>query len=107
MLTDTDIANYQKTLPNLTSTEAKNALVVEFMRKLLAEGVKNAIATQAKGQRNMAEFLQDYDEADAFIKKQPSAQSVPQSFQDLYNNLHQETTDSAEPIRSAVFPRPL
>jgi len=36
-LTDTDIANYQKALPNLTSTEEKNALVIDFMTKLLSE----------------------------------------------------------------------
>ena len=37
VLTDTDIKNYQRTLPNLTSTEEKNKLVVKFMRDLLAE----------------------------------------------------------------------
>lgn len=61
VLTDTDIANYQKALPNLTSTEDKNKLVIGFMRKLLSEWYKNAIVTQSKGWVNMSEFLPDYD----------------------------------------------
>lgn len=63
VLTDTDIANYQKTLPNLTSTEEKNAFVVDVMRKLLAKWVMNTIETQARWQRNMSPFLDVYDKA--------------------------------------------
>lgn len=63
VLTDADLENYQRTLPNLKSTSEKNAVVVDFMRKLLAEGVKNTIETQAKGKRNVAEYLDDYDKA--------------------------------------------
>lgn len=63
VLTDTDIANYQKTLPNLTSTEEKNAFVVDVMRKLLAKWVVNTIETQARWQRNMSPFLDVYDKA--------------------------------------------
>lgn len=62
VLTDTDIKNYQRALPNMQSTEEKNALVVDFMRDLLAEWYKNALLTQAKGKRNMAQFISDYDE---------------------------------------------
>lgn len=65
VLTDTDIANYQKTLPNLTSTEEKNAFVVDVMRKLLAKWVVNTIETQARWQRNMSPFLDVYDKAKA------------------------------------------
>lgn len=63
VLTDADLANYQRTLPNLTSTAEKNAMVVQFMRKLLSEGVKNTIETQARGQRNVSEYLSEYDKA--------------------------------------------
>ena len=62
VLTDADIENYQRALPNLTSTEQKNKFVVDFMRKLLAEWYKNAIITQSKAWVNMSEFLEDYDE---------------------------------------------
>jgi len=67
VLTDTDIANYQKTIPNLTSTADKNKLVVEVMRKLLAKWVMNTIETQARGQRNMSPFLETYDEAKSYL----------------------------------------
>jgi hypothetical protein len=63
VLTDTDIENYQKTLPNLTSTEEKNVFVVEVMKKLLAKWVINTIETQARWQRNMSPFLDVYDKA--------------------------------------------
>jgi len=61
VLTDTDIKNYQRALPNLQSTEEKNALVIDFMRDLLTEWYKNSIAVQAKWGRNMSQFLDDYD----------------------------------------------
>jgi len=75
VLTDTDIANYQKTLPNLTSTEEKNKFVIEFMRNLLARGVMKTIETQAKWQRNMSAFIEDYDNAKKYIEKGASTPS--------------------------------
>jgi len=75
VLTDTDIANYQKTLPNLTSTEEKNKFVIEFMRNLLARGVMKTIETQAKRQRNMSAFIEDYDNAKKYIEKGASTPS--------------------------------
>lgn len=74
VLTDTDIANYQRTLPNLKSTAEKNAAVVSFMKKLLAEGVKNTIETQARGQRNVSEYLSEYDKAKSAL--QSTKQSI-------------------------------
>ena len=85
MLTDTDIANYQKTLPNLTSTEEKNAFVVDVMRKLLARGVINTIETQAKGQRNMSNFLEDYDYAKSFLTETKKTNVVPVQAQSAYD----------------------
>ena len=79
VLTDADLANYQRTLPNLTSTAEKNALVVQFMRKLLSEGVKNTIETQARGQRNVSEYLSEYDKAKSSISAtaQPIGKPIP------------------------------
>lgn len=91
VLTDTDIANYQKTLPNLTSTEEKNKFVIDFMRNLLARWVMKTIETQAKGQRNMSAFIEDYDNAKQFLWNTSQVSSIPQnvysSFESDYNDL--------------------
>lgn len=61
VLTDADLENYQKALPNLKSTEEKNKLVVDFMTKLLAEWYKNSLVQEAKAGRNVANYIDDYD----------------------------------------------
>lgn len=48
VLTDADLANYQKALPNLKSTDEKNKLILDFMNKLLAEGYRNSLTQEAK-----------------------------------------------------------
>lgn len=68
VLTDADIKNYQRALPNLKSTADKNALVLDFMRDLLGTGLKNTIITQAKGNRNMSNFLNDYDDLNKWVR---------------------------------------
>lgn len=67
VLTDTDIANYQRALPNLNSTKEKNEFVVNFMRDLLSEWVKQTVVGQARGKRNVVEYLDIYDDV---IKQQ-------------------------------------
>lgn len=95
VLTDADLANYQRTLPNLTSTAEKNAAVVQFMRKLLAEGVKNTIETQARGQRNVSEYLPEYDKArQALATSSPSTKISKESYEVLVSKFGQAKADA-------------
>lgn len=56
VLTDTDIANYKKTIPNLTSAEDQNRLVSLIMLDVLGRSMENTLLTNAMNQTNVSNF---------------------------------------------------
>lgn len=60
VLTDADIANYKKTLPNLTSSEDQNKLVSVIMYDVLSRSVGNVLMTNAQNQVNVSNFASTY-----------------------------------------------
>lgn len=62
VLTDADIANYRKTVPNLTSTEAQNKLISIMMYDVLARSVGNILTTNAMNQVNVSNFAPLYSD---------------------------------------------
>lgn len=62
VLTDQDIANYRKTVPNLTSSEAQNELVSIIMYDVLSRSLENTLVTNAQNQTNVSGFLPTYND---------------------------------------------
>lgn len=56
VLTDQDINNYIKTLPNLTSTDDQKKLLIDMTKKTLARTLQGTIKTQAMGGRDVSGF---------------------------------------------------
>lgn len=68
VLTDTDIENYKKTVPNLTSTEEQNKLVSLIMYDVLSRSVGNTLVTNAQNQANVSGFVPTYLDINKRIK---------------------------------------
>lgn len=62
VLTDQDIANYAKTIPNLTSTEDTNKAVLAMTLDTIAGGYKKQLRTLAASGRDVSGFASLYDE---------------------------------------------
>lgn len=60
VLTDADIENYKKTVPNLNSTEAQNKLVSLVMYDVLSRSVKSTLISNAQNQANVSNFASTY-----------------------------------------------
>ena len=60
VLTDADINNYRKTIPNLTSTEGQNKLVSLVMYDVLSRSVKTTLTSNAQNQANVSNFASTY-----------------------------------------------
>jgi len=64
VLTDNDIANYQKTVPSLKSTADTNKLVLAMTMKAIQNGFKSQLQTEAASGRDVSQFgglLKQYD----------------------------------------------
>lgn len=62
VLTDQDIANYAKTIPNLASTEDTNKAVLAMTLDTIAGGYKKQLRTLAASGRDVSGFASLYDE---------------------------------------------
>jgi len=60
VLTDNDIANYRKTLPNLTSPNAQNDAVLALTLKTVKNSIENTLKTAANSNINVSGFASDY-----------------------------------------------
>lgn len=56
VLTDTDIANYSKTLPNLKSTEDVNKALLAITAKAVLNSIENKLRVQAQGGRDVSGY---------------------------------------------------
>ena len=69
VLTDQDIENYAKTVPNLKSTADTNKLVMAMTLKAIQNGFKSQIQTQASAWRDVSLFAGDIKRYDAKINE--------------------------------------
>jgi len=76
VLTDADIANYRKTVPNLTSTADQNRLISLVMYDVLSRSVKNTLTTNARNQANVSNFAPVYQDVEGRITKLKSELGV-------------------------------
>lgn len=60
VLTDQDISNYKKTLPNLTSPEQQNKLALLATYDVIERSMALALANQAKAKNDVSGYYQDY-----------------------------------------------
>lgn len=73
VLTDNDIANYSKTLPNLTSTNDVRDAVLGLTIRSVQRSLENKLKTQANSGRDVSGFVETYTQikqlADSLEKK--------------------------------------
>ena len=69
VLTDHDIENYRKTVPNLNSTEDQNRLVSLVMYDVLSRTVQSTLVSNAQNQANVSNFLSTYQDVNSRIAK--------------------------------------
>jgi hypothetical protein len=69
VLTDADINNYKKTVPNLTSSNEQNKLVSLIMYDVLSRSVKTTLTTNAQNQANVSNFASTYQDVENRISK--------------------------------------
>lgn len=62
VLTDDDIANYRKTLPNLTSPKDQNDAVLALTLKAVQNNLKNTLVTAANSKKDVSRFIPQYNE---------------------------------------------
>lgn len=62
VLTDNDIANYRKTLPNLTSPKDQNDAVLALTLKAVQNNLKNTLVTSANSKKDVSRFIPQYNE---------------------------------------------
>lgn len=67
VLTNADIENYKKTVPNLNSTEEQNQLITLVMYDVLSRSVKNTLVTNAQNQANVSGFASTYMDVESRI----------------------------------------
>lgn len=60
VLTDADIANYRKTVPNLNATGQQNKLISLVMYDVLSRSLENTLVSNARNQTNVSGFVSDY-----------------------------------------------
>lgn len=63
VLTDQDIANYKKTLPNLASPEDQNKLALLATYDVIERSLALSLANQAKAKNDVSGYYNDYIEA--------------------------------------------
>jgi len=61
VLTDNDISNYSKTLPNLTSTEDVRDAVLALTIRSVQRSLENKLRTQAAGKKDVSGFIDTYN----------------------------------------------
>lgn len=62
VLTDADIENYRKTVPNLVATGEQNKLISLVMYDVLNRSLENTLITNAQNQANVSGFLNTYQD---------------------------------------------
>lgn len=70
VLTNADIENYKKTLPNLTSSDEQNRLVSLIMLDVLKNTFTNVLVTNAQNQTNVSGFLPAYNNVIARVEQE-------------------------------------
>jgi hypothetical protein len=76
VLTDADIENYKKTVPNLKGSEAQNKLISLVMYDVLSRSVANTLTVGARAGQNTSRFLDVYDNVRSRVEVQKSALGI-------------------------------
>lgn len=79
VLTDADINNYKKTVPNIVSTEDQNKLVSIIMYDVLSRSLKSTLTSNAQNQTNVSGFANTYTDVNNRVNKLKSELGVVES----------------------------
>lgn len=103
VLTDADIANYRKTVPNLNATGEQNKLISLVMYDVLSRSLKNTLVSNARNQTNVSGFLSDYQDVESRINTLKSNLGVVEVAKiDPVNKAKMESAWSATNINNKV-----
>jgi hypothetical protein len=70
VLTNYDIENYKKTVPNLKSTEAQNKLISMVLMDVLSKSMETQLTNMAKSKIDVSNFAGEYTNIKDRIEKQ-------------------------------------
>lgn len=112
VLTDNDIAQYSKTIPNLKSTEEVRDAVMYITLDMIGKSIKNTLNVNASANRDVSGFVDIYQEMEAtknsILQTIPGA-NVPQSIkQDSNNQLinqQKQSTQEMDQIYTTLAPK--
>ena len=85
VLTDADIENYRKTIPNLNSTKEQNTLISAIMYDVLSRSLASTLTTNASNQTNVSGFANTYKDINTRITNLKSTLGVTESNIDPVN----------------------
>jgi len=109
VLTDTDIENYKKTLPNLTSDEDQNDLITLIMLDVLENSFTNTLKSNAQAGRNTSRFYPDLLEIRSRISELKLGMGVTSfsglSNEDFFDSVPQEETAGIETTLGTFNPQ--
>ena len=109
VLTDTDIENYKKTLPNLTSDEDQNDLITIIMLDVLENSFTNTLKSNAQAGRNTSRFYPDLLEIRSRVSELKLGMGVTsfsgQSNEDFFDSVPQEETAGIETTLGTFNPQ--
>jgi len=109
VLTDTDIENYKKTLPNLTSDEDQNDLITLIMLDVLENRFTNTLKSSAQAGRNTSRFYPDLLEIRSRVSELKLGMGVTSfsglSNEDFFDSVPQEETAGIETTLGTFNPQ--
>jgi hypothetical protein len=80
VLTDQDVENYKKTVPNLSTPESAKGFIFAMTTKILTNSLKNLLVDSAKANWDVSEFAPDLIDlqkrADEMIAQQQAQESI-------------------------------
>jgi len=94
VLTNADIENYKKTLPNLTSSEDQNRLVSIILLDTLSRSIEKTLLTNAMNFKNTSQFLPAYLEVKKRVAEEKRRLGVT-SYSGLDNNTMLDSVPTA------------
>lgn len=68
VLTDQDIKNYIKIMPNMGDQEATNKVLADALQRMVNKSIVSRVESYAKQRINVAPYLEDYRKAKAALK---------------------------------------
>jgi hypothetical protein len=100
VLTDTDIANYIQTLPNIRTPQEANDLILGMTLRTIQNSFRSYLETYANSGRDVSGFVKQYEALGEQVKKLTSIQTTNSDFKPYNQSETNDLTFNATPSQS-------